>query len=61
MDRSKLVKGNLYKVVANTGGHEFFIGEQVRFSHMDDDDEIVCYHKDGSDYWYMYDDELEEV
>lgn len=52
-----------FKVIANKGGHEFRIGEVVRFSHDDGDESLslVCYHLDGSDYWYMYPEELEVI
>lgn len=63
VDRDNLEEGKEYRVIANTGGHEFEIGEIVRFMYDDGDDDIqlACQYLDGHDYWYMNPEELEEI
>lgn len=63
VNRENMVQGDLYRVVENTGGHEFPIGEIVRFVYDDGDDDLnlVCQDIDGNDTWYLSENELEEV
>jgi hypothetical protein len=59
--REDMVEQGHYRVIANNSGHEFRIGEIVRFS-FDDGDEslsLVCYDLDGTEFWYMNPEELE--
>lgn len=60
--------GDICEVVKDVNGHEFEIGEHVRIVEVRPDDEdypededYKAEKLDGSDYWYVIDEELELV
>mgnify|MGYP001029156215 CR=1 FL=1 len=55
-------EGDIVKVVANTTAHEFRIGEHVRITVTDEDlGEYTAEHLDGSDFWYLDEEEVESI
>lgn len=54
--------GQEVRVVANTTGHEFEIGEIVKIASLLPNGEIEMAEKlDGSDYWYLDEEDIEPI
>lgn len=59
---TKLEVGKEYRVIGNSNGHEFKVGDVVRITGgADGADEYTAEYLDGSDYWYVVAKDLEEI
>lgn len=59
---TKFEVGKEYRVIGNSNGHGFKIGEVIRLiSSFDSGGECRAEYLDGSDYWYMVAEDLEEI
>ena len=62
MKKLKLKVNDVCKVIANTGGHEFKIGEVVTIAKCfpkSEDPHYRCYNK--REFWFLCDEELELI
>lgn len=59
---TELEVGKEYRVIGNSNGHEFEIGEVVRITgRSDDEGEYTAEYLNGRDYWYVVAKDLEEI
>jgi len=59
---TKLEVGKEYRVIGNSNGHEFKVGDVVRITGAADaEDEYTAEYLDHSDYWYVVAKDLEEI
>lgn len=62
MKELKLKVNDICKVIANTGGHEFKIGEVVTIIECYSESEVPYYRCDNKkEFWFLCDEELELV
>ena len=57
----ELVVGKEYRITKRLHGHGFDIGTVVIVSDLDQDGEYRAELPDGSDYWYIQPEEVEEI
>lgn len=62
MPTQELEVGKEYRVIGNSNGHEFKVGDVVRITRAADaEDEYTAEYLDGSEYWYVVAEDLEEI
>ena len=59
---TKFEVGKEYRVIGNSNGHEFKVGDVVRItSSFDSEGEYRAVNLDRSDYWFVVAEDLEEI
>ena len=54
--------GQKVRIVSNTNGHDFEIGEIVLVKYLDDDGNVSeCECLDGSDFWFLDERDIEPL